>query len=229
MEAKIDALIKTVNEIKSFQNKLLSSVNSLSEKLSSLTKKVNDLSSQLSCLSSEFEPLKTRVENIEIKLQSTTAPDSKNMINNELISEIIDRQNRLKNTLLFNIPETNASNNQTSDFDLIKDVLKFLNIKSTPTQIIRLGKLLSTSIKPRPLKLCFPDQQAVFDIFSSQAKLKSNPSLKDIRFSSDRTKQQQNHMSSLRQELLRRKSAGELDIIIKYVRGNPTIINSKNY
>jgi len=35
-------------------------------------------------------------------------------------------------------------------------------------------------------------------------------------------------MAKLRQELVQRRDKGENDIIIKYVRGNPTIIKSKN-
>jgi len=35
-------------------------------------------------------------------------------------------------------------------------------------------------------------------------------------------------MAKLRQELVERREIGENDIIIKYVKGNPTIIKSKN-
>lgn len=138
---------------------------------------------------------------------------------------MIDRQNRLKNVLLFNLPESNNSNNETSDLNIVQDILTFLNLNISPIKIARLGKLPSNSTKPRPLKLCFPYQQAVFDIFSSQHKLKSNSSWENIRFSSDRTKLQQNHMSELRQELLQRRSEGESNLIIKYVRGIPTILS----
>lgn len=56
----------------------------------------------------------------------------------------------------------------------------------------------------------------------------SNFSRKDLHCSSDRTKQQQKYMSHLRQELLNRESNGENDFIIKYIKGTPKIINSKN-
>lgn len=222
MEGKIDSLIKSVNDLKITQNKLVSSINGLSDKFSSLSKKVNDLSNQLLTLSAEVEPLKARIDNIEINLKSNT-PNS-----TDIISELIDRQNRMKNTLLFNLPESSDSNNQSQDINIVQDVLKYLDLKTSPTQIFRLGKLSSDSTKPRPLKLCFSNQQDVFDIFSSQHKLKSNSSWKDIRFSSDRTKQQQAHMSELRQELLRRRTEGESDLIIKYIKGIPKIISSKN-
>lgn len=190
MEGKIDSLIKSVNDIKTTQIKLVSSINGLSEKFSSLSKKLNDLSNQLLTLSAEVELLKTRVDNIEINLKSNIPNTT------ELISELIDRQNRMKNTLLFNLPESSDLNNQSQDINIIKDVLKYLDLKTSPTQIFRLGKLSSDSTKPRPLKLCFSNQQPVFDIFSSQHKLKSNSSWKDIRFSSDRTKQKSPHVGT---------------------------------
>lgn len=230
MEEKIDILIKAVNEIKTTQSKLVSSVNSLSEKFGSLNKKVNELSSQINSLSSDNASLKERVDIIETKTKSlSTNPPIPNI--NELISEMIDRQSRYKNILLFNLPESNLDSNSTNmDLITVKDILKYLNLESIPTSIFRLGKPPSTStpIKPRPLKICFSDQKTVFDIFSTQYKLKSNSSWKDIRFSSDQTKKQQEHMSQLRQELLNRKSNGEPDLTIKYIKGTPTIISSKN-
>jgi len=66
--------------------------------------------------------LKTRVDNIEVKLKSTdtTTSFSKDTINNELLLEMIDRQNSLKNVLLFNLPESNNNSiNETSDPNII--------------------------------------------------------------------------------------------------------------
>jgi outer membrane murein-binding lipoprotein Lpp len=230
MEEKIDLLIKSVNEIKTTQSKLVTSVNSLSEKFASLNKKVIELSSQISSLSSDNASLKERVDIIESKTNSLiTNPSTLN--NNKLISEMIDRQSRLKNILLFNLPESTFDSNSTNlDRTTVQNILNYLNLESAPTSIFRLGKPPSTSTptKPRPLKICFSDQKNVFDIFSTQNKLKSNSSWKDLRFSSDRTKQQQEYMSQLRQELLNRKSNGEPNLIIKYIKGTPTITSSKN-
>lgn len=230
MEGKIDLLIKSVNEIKSTQSKLVTSVNSLSDKFASLNKKVNELSSQISSLSSDNASLKERVDIIEIKTNSlSTNPSILN--NNELISEMMDRQSRLKNILLFNLPESyHDPNSMNLDLTTVQNILNFLNVESKPSSIFRLGKPPSTSTatKPRPLKICFYDQKSVLDIFSTQNKLKSNSLWKDLRFSSDRTKQQQEYMSQLRKDLLTRKSNGEPDLIIKYIKGTPTIISSKN-
>jgi len=229
MENKIDALIKSVNELKTTNNKLVTSINSLSEKLAALTKKVNDHSTQLNTLSSQQESLTTKVEIIEAKIESSNTKTSI-LINDNLISEMFDRQSRRNNVLLFNLPEAlNDSTNTSSDSTTIQNILDFLNLKTKPNSVTRLGKpSASNTTKPRPVKLHFSDQKDIFELFSYQNKLKSNSTWKDLRFSSDRTKQQQEYMSHLRQELLNRQSNGEQDLIIKYIKGTPKIINSKN-
>jgi hypothetical protein len=152
------------------------------------------------------------------------------LINDKLIFEMIDRQSRLKNVLLFNLPEAlKDSTNACSDSTTIQNILDFLKLNTKPNSVTRLGKPSSTNItKPRPIKLCFSDQKDIFELFSRQNKLKSNSKWKDLSFSSDRTKQQQEYMSHLRQELLNRRSNGEQDLTIKYIKGTPKIINSKN-
>jgi len=132
--------------------------------------------------------------------------------------------------LLFNLPEAvNDSTYTTSDSTTIQNIFDFLNLKTKPNSITRLAKPSSSNTtKPRPVKLRFSDQKDIFELFSYQNKLKSNSTWKDFRFSSDRTKQQQEYMSHLRQELLNRQSNGEQDLIIKYIKGIPKIINSKN-
>ncbi|CAI6372006.1 unnamed protein product [Macrosiphum euphorbiae] len=143
---------------------------------------------------------------------------------------MIDRQSRRNNVLLFNLPEAlNDPTTSSSDSTTIQNILDFLDLKTKPNSVTRLGKPSSSNTtKPRPVKLRFSDQKDIFELFSYQNKLKSNSTWKDLRFSSDRTKQQQEYMSHLRQELLNRQSNGEQNLIIKYIKGTPTIINSKN-
>lgn len=123
--------------------------------------------------------------------------------------------------LLFNLLEAlNDSTNASSDSITIQNILDFLNLKTKPNSVTRLGKPSSSNAtKPRPVILRFSDQKDIFELFSHQNKLKSNSSWRDLRFSSDRTKQQQEYMSQLRQELLNRQSNGEQDIIFIYIKG----------
>ncbi|VVC44102.1 Hypothetical protein CINCED_3A014587 [Cinara cedri] len=229
MEDKLDSLIKAVNDLKTSNNKLVSSINSLFDKVATITNKINGHSAQLNTLSSELASLTTKVETLEANIASSNTKSSI-LINDNLISEMIDRQSRRNNVLFFNLPEAlNDLTNASSDSTFIQNILDFLNLKSKSNSVTRLGKPSSSNTtKPRPVKLRFSDQKDIFELFSYQNKLKSNSTWKDLRFSSDRTKQQQEYMSHLRQELLNRQSNGEQDLIIKYIKGTPKIINSKN-
>lgn len=167
MEEKFDILIKSVNDLKASNNKIITSINALTEKLANLTHKVNDHSTKLNNLSTQYDTLKTKVETIEIKIESSK---SNSPINNELISEMIDRQQRLNNALLFNLPETlNSSNNASSDFTTVKNILDILKLETKPISATRLGKPSScNTTKPRPLKIRFSDQKDIFELFSCQ-------------------------------------------------------------
>jgi hypothetical protein len=169
------------------------------------------------------------VVTLEANIASSNTKAS-TLINDSLISEMINRQSRRNNVLLFNLPEVpNDSTNASSDPTSIQNIFDFLNLKSKPNSVTRLGKPSSSNTtKPRPIKLHFSDEKYIFELFSYQNKLKSNSTWKDLRFSSDRTKQHQEYISHLRQELLNRQSNGEQDLIIKYIKGTPKIINSKN-
>jgi TolA-binding protein len=189
MEDKLDTLIKAVNDLKTSNNKLISSINSLSEKVVSITNKVNNHSAQLNNLSSELASLTSKVETLEAYIASSNNKSSI-LIDDNLISEMIDRQSRRNNVLLFNFTEVfNDSTNASSDSTFIQNILDFLNLKSKPISVTRLGKPSSSNTsKPRPVKLRFSDQKDIFELFSYQNKLKTNSTWKDLRFSSDRTK-----------------------------------------
>ncbi|CAI6357945.1 unnamed protein product [Macrosiphum euphorbiae] len=189
---------------------------------------MNDLTSKLDILSSDNESLKLRVSAIEDNLNKTNISNFSS--SNNLIAEMLDIQSRQKNILLFNLSEPTSLSNDTNVDDLtaITKIFEFLGLQIEPTSISRLGSRSLTASKPRPIKLTLSDQKEVFSIFSAQNKLKTHQAWTNLRFSSDRTKAQRDFMIHLRNELLRRRENGEPELIIKYVKGTPAIINSKN-
>lgn len=68
----------------------------------------------------------------------------------------------------------------------------------------------------------------VFEILKSNKKLLSLQPPSTIGISSDRTLYQRNYMKKLRDELESRRKNGEIDLIIKYVRGTLTIATKDN-
>ena len=119
------------------------------------------------------------------------------------------------------IPNTN---NKNSDNNQIKLILNELNLNYIPTKLRRLGRPTN---KDRPLKVTFPEVNYTFDILRAQSKLRSSSLWSNIKIASDRTEKRE-MMSNLRKKLESRRNEGEKDIIIKYIKGIPTIINSKN-
>lgn len=225
MEAKIDVLTKSVNDLKTSNGKIIASINSLTEKLTSLTRKVNEHTTNVSQLSSQNEALRARIDSTEAEIEWSRTSSS---VGDEIIFEVIDRQSRMKNALLYNLPETRDDPNSAgSDYATVENILDFLELGAKPMSVARMGKPFNTN-KGRPLKLYYSNHEDVFELFSAQKRLRTHSIWKDLRFSSDRTKNQQEHMAFLRQELLQRRSNGEHGLIIKYIKGTPFIINTLN-
>lgn len=229
MDNKLDEIIRSLNELKKSHNKLVSLVNSHTDKLSNIASKVDDLAQRLDLLSADNETLKHRVLSLENNVKTIVQNDSSPVIDNNLIKEMIERQARQKNVLLFNVIETaEGSNSNDSDMSTILEIFKYLQINTQITHISRLGNFSTPSNRPRPIKIILQNQSDAFQIFSTQNKLKLSENWKDLRFTSDQTKMQRDFMSKLRVELLHRRSNGEPNLIIKYFKGTPIITNPKN-
>lgn len=144
----------------------------------------------------------------------------------ELISSTMDRHHRMKNVILFNLPESNT--NSSDDNSSIQDIFYFLRLQFQPLRFTRLGQPSNDPSKPRPIKLCFSEERHVLSIFKTQHNLKFDNEWKNLRFVSDRTKSQRQYMIVLRQELSLRRLNGEPNLSIKYINGIPMIINRRN-
>jgi hypothetical protein len=228
MEEQLTSIIKTLNDLKSTQNKLITSINDQGKTLKSFTKRFDDLTSQINKLSAENTALNTKVSNLENKIIEIEKNSTSNSQISEidLINELVERQSRAQNIILFNLPEnSNNTHNQTSDEDRIKLIFTEMGINFNPIKFFRLGK---PSTRPRPIKITLLDTTSVFEVLRAQSKLRLSTDFKDLRFSSDRTIKQREIMSSLRKQLESRRNNGETNIIIKYIKGNPVIVSSKN-
>ncbi|CAI6370015.1 unnamed protein product [Macrosiphum euphorbiae] len=124
--------------------------------------------------------------------------------------------------IIFNVPESD-DNTSANDSSVIKSIFDSLSIVMTPTAINRLGR---KSTKPRPLKISLQDASDVFVILKNKHKLRSTPNYCSIRISPDRTQMQRDQLRNVYAKLEERKAAGETDLIVKFLKGIPTI--SKN-
>lgn len=113
-----------------------------------------------------------------------------------------------------------SNNSDTSTVDRIFTKLA-LNIK--PITYQQLGKFDG---KIRPLKITLNSASDVFKILGSSKKLKSDEIFNEVRITSDKTPKQSLYFQNLRNELNTRRSNGESNLTIKYVKGIPSIITS---
>jgi len=108
--------------------------------------------------------------------------------------------------------------------NVIDSIITGGNIR--PSKVIRLG--IYDKNNPRPIKALFSTPADVFEILKSKRKLLSLQLPSTIGISTDRTLYQRNYMKKLRDELESRRTNGEIDLIIKYIRGTPTIATKDN-
>lgn len=80
--------------------------------------------------------------------------------------------------------------------------------------------------KIRPLKISLASASDVFKTLGSSRKLKSDQIFNAVRITSDKTPKQRLYFQNLRKELDKRRSDGESNLTIKYVKGIPSIVNS---
>lgn len=211
--SKIDNILFAVNDIK----KLMSKHESL---FSELNNKLDEVSNQLLDLGARTAVLENRVTIIENSVSTIT--NSSNFSSDEtIISEVIDRQSRSRNLIIFNLPESIGINE--NDTSLIKFVLDDITPNIAPVTISRLGQ---KSNKPRPIKVILHEPSNVFIILKNKHKLRTYPTYGSIRITPDRTTMQRNQIRDIIRKLEERKAAGESNLIMKFIKGIPTI--SKN-
>jgi hypothetical protein len=157
-------------------------------------------------------------------LETTIQPGK----NEEIIQEIQERKRRENNIIIVGIAEQSTTYSKDR---IAKDETEVLNVFSLispdipkPNKIFRIGKY--NAEKTRRIKACLENREQVKLLLRNKDKLPPN-----IHFFSDQTPAQQKHFQAIKDELAKRKNEGENDLIIKYIKGTPTIVKaiSKNY
>lgn len=148
-----------------------------------------------------------------------------------IIREMSEREKRKNNIILFNIPEemNGHKNDQiAADKSTAQKIASVLDIPLMDPNPIRLGKFdMSKSNRKRPIKLMLANSEYVIKALRNSKKLKLVQEFASVGVSRDRTPYQQQLWRNARQELVRRREAGETDIIIKYIKDVPTIVKAK--
>ncbi|XP_008179353.1 uncharacterized protein LOC103308181 [Acyrthosiphon pisum] len=200
-------------------------MNSHNEKFNRLDKRFDDLFKNFSILMEENRNLKKKNSNIEesvLCIENNKTQIQHSSFEHDIIEELMDRQVRSNNIILFNLPESDNEN----DLENIKYIFTELNENIENFKFSRLGRTKSTTHdRPRPIKIHLAEQSDVFTILRARKILKSSTKWSNIHFSSDKTTKQRDEMANLRNTLQNRREKGEQDLIIRYVEGIPKIIS----
>jgi len=143
----------------------------------------------------------------------------------------MDRQSRSCNLIIFNVPESKEDSQiSITDNDQLVAIFSATETNLTKFTCHRLGKPNSnTENKSRPLKVVLSNTVEVFTLLRSQAKLRNSSNWSNIRLASDRTTMQRDYMNNLRVQLQNLRDNGENELIIKYSKGIPSIINKNKF
>lgn len=211
-------ILKQLDSLKSEQAKLIDLVNKQNGKLDSFEQKLSEVSSKLFSIKEENNQLRNNLNTLTKRVESLEANQS--TPNEDTFSDFIDRQARAKNIILFSVPEAIGDNSDTSTVNLI---FQKLQVNVQPVTAHRLGK---PNGKIRPLKVTLNSTSDVFKILGSSRHLKSDQILGEVRITSDKTPKQREYFQNLRKELNNRRSNGESNLTIKYIKGVPSISSS---
>lgn len=222
-------LICIRHEISEIKNEI-KTINSTTE---NITKNIEHINNEMKNMKSDQATTEIKIRQIETEIcqlkdqQNIVCSTSKspNLHHHNLFLELQDRCDRAKNIVIVGILEINDKNSNSRrnhDNNEVKRVLKSIYEECpNPIKSIRLGKYIPN--KNRPIKIFFDCPSIPKYLLRNRKKLPE-----DIQIYSDQTPAQKEYLRLLKEELIKRIEKGEKDLIIKYVKGIPTIVTNNH-
>lgn len=197
-------------------------VTTLNEKLRAFDTEISNLKTEIvdlkNCIIEKDKKYEQELSDLKSKIKENASEPL------QVISELNEIRRRENNILIFGIPE-NTVNIKEFVRTLISDILPDANVPDFT--VLRLGKLIPTDNKSRPVKVILPAANYGHQILKNNSKIKAMDRYRDIYVRPDQTIRQREYFLKLKQELNDRTAAGETNLLIKYVNGIP-VIKSKN-
>lgn len=159
-----------------------------------------------------------------LKTNSETFDSAK--LTESVIQEVMERQSRAKNVIIFNLPESSNVNREDKIADDSKTAKVLLSVvPDIDTSNIKITRLGRVGNNPRPLKIILEDSTQALQVLKSKAVIINRNN--NIKISDDKTPSQREYLNNVRLALKRRIDAGEQDLTIRYIKGVPTIVTKK--
>lgn len=211
--ACIDVADKDIDSIRKLSSRNLKIIcNRCNVTLSS----VAELRKSIEDIKSAMEERLTHIESL-ISTVSISPTDKE-----ELLSESAERSTRANNVILTNVPETP----NTRDVDIANDILEIIDSAAivSPDDVERIGN--SVNGRPRLLKLRFKSAEMARLVLRKRDALRKSKVFGKVFVRDDKTKQQQNYLQNLNQELKIMRANGIKNATIKYRNNVPRIVTT---
>lgn len=171
---------------------------------------VPELINRLDALQRQFDAFKNQPAPVEIP---------NHLPEESILAEVQERQKRMNNIMMFNLPETN------DDMMKASEILRLLvtNYEIGVAKVLRVGKANKNGI--RALKITLNNANDVDQVvWAKKGILKG----RNVYISADLTPMQNENLKQLKQEMETRKENGE-NVVIRFIKGVPKIVeDSKN-
>jgi archaellum component FlaC len=225
---KIDGISKDVSELRSEVSTITTSLSVLEPRVTCIENKVESITHDFANFDDRAKGFESRLSNLESR-----KPESDSCVG-LVVEEINQRALRAKNIMVFGLVESKRGNVQdriADDREKLQTIASAVDpsIDVSNFKIFRVGK--GSRNNPRPLKVVVGSEDQVGLITKKATRdLLSGlgAAFSSVTVGRDRTKNEISLLNNLRAELARRTEAGEVNLTIKYINGNPKIIESKN-
>lgn len=224
-EQTLSEIRENIADVKIQLNDVKASSSTMVTEQKNIKTHMSELENKLLSSVNKITTLETELHNLKLapSADSSTLAKAEPRINEQLIREVQERNEREKNIIIVGIPEQSSAN---VDERISKDEAEVMNITSSmgkklpkPVKVFRIGKY--TAGKNRRIKVCYDTPNTAKQLLRNRDKLPSN-----IKIFSDQTPAQQKYLKDLKEELVSRQNNGENDLTIKYSNGVPSIINA---
>lgn len=148
-------------------------------------------------------------EQTDVPTKTSTAVGS-TALNVNIIDELANRERRLKNLIIYNIPEN--SDYQTDKAKFLELSKMAFNLDLNITKVIHLGK--RNGEKPRPLLVGLDNDATRTEILSQSGKLRRFDQYNEVYIVADKTEYEREKHKKLVDELKFRRSKGKKNLII---------------
>lgn len=181
-----------------------------------IMRKVQELQEEVKILKQELQALKVTPRHASENIE-------------QILSESHERFVRANNIMVYGASESPANDIQEKimhDKNIAYQIFEKVGYQSKVANILKVTRVGKKGGDiPRPLKVICNNSETVKAILLSKRKLDHN----FCKIGYDSTKMQQAAYKAARIELIRRRDGGEDNLVIKFIKGIPTIINKKQH